>query len=194
MSTGTNQERIEQNNALLTTNNESLTALKTIVESLPVNMDTSEATATAEDIAIGKTAYANNTLVEGTLNYINYLDNATMLMAEAEVVDINGELVFTLQTTHIDNKSNEEGDESIPLDKGIIGVGILQVALCKPANEVAAAIGLTADKIKAGETILGITGTYEGEASVEQVTEQAEVLETQTTSLEELEEIIDSKL
>ena len=33
---------------------------------------------------------------------------------------------------------------------------------------VAAAIGLTADKIKKGETILGITGTYEGTMSTEE--------------------------
>lgn len=32
-------------------------------------------------------------------------------------------------------------------------------------SDVAAAIGLTADKIKSGETILGITGTYTGETT-----------------------------
>lgn len=34
-----------------------------------------------------------------------------------------------------------------------------------PGSTVAAAIGLTPDKIKAGETILGITGTYTGETT-----------------------------
>lgn len=34
-----------------------------------------------------------------------------------------------------------------------------------PGSTVATAIGLTPDKIKAGETILGITGTYTGETT-----------------------------
>ena len=38
-----------------------------------------------------------------------------------------------------------------------------QIIISSQMSDVATAIGLTADKIKAGETILGITGTYTGE-------------------------------
>ncbi len=38
----------------------------------------------------------------------------------------------------------------------------IQTTVSLNKAQIAAAIGLTADKIKAGETILGIEGTYNG--------------------------------
>lgn len=40
-----------------------------------------------------------------------------------------------------------------------------------PFSDLVSVIGLTADKIKKGETILGVTGTYEGSIPAEEVTE-----------------------
>ena len=50
MSSGTNIERLNQNNEILTSNNSELTNLKTLVQSLPIAIDTSDATATSYSI------------------------------------------------------------------------------------------------------------------------------------------------
>ena len=52
------------------------------------------------------------------------------------------------------------------LGDGIVTSNQTKTVVILHYDKLAEEIGLTADKIKAGETILGITGTYAGEIDV----------------------------
>lgn len=64
MSTGTNKQRITQNNTIISDNNSDLDALKIRINNLP---DTGTTTATAEDIISGKTAISKGVRITGAL-------------------------------------------------------------------------------------------------------------------------------
>ena len=69
MSQGTNPERISQNNELLIANNQELAELKEIANALPQVLNTSDATATVNDIKNGQTAYVNGQKITGVVPY-----------------------------------------------------------------------------------------------------------------------------
>lgn len=112
-----------------------------------VGEDTADATAVADDLAMGKTAYAKGRKLIGTIPV--YSEYAYKLMTPS-VKELGPNNTVTILGT-------------MDIDKSVLLKPNASVELAVPQSSIASTAGLVANKIKYGETILGVTGTFQGD-------------------------------
>ena len=117
----------------------------TEILSIETGIDTSDATATVNDMTEGKTAYVNGEKITGTIPEITPYTGVLTLNQKGIGSDGDGTIGYL----------NSDMDKDTIVRKGT------NVAIMADNAKIADMIGLTADKIVKGNSFLGIEGTAE---------------------------------
>ena len=136
-----NKERIEN------VTNQLINATNT-VNNLPNYINTTDATALANEILINKTAYVNEVKITGTINLVN--SSNIFVVNSSNLPIING--------------SNVELSYVWNYDRTIVDNGF-RLNTYTPASNLANTLNITANNLAVGFNTLGIEGTYTSDAN-----------------------------
>ena len=137
---------INQNGTTTITPSQNYDGLSDVDVTVSGILDTSDATATAEDMAFGVTAYVNGNKITGSA--ATQTGTAQRNVTTQSDIQINVFDKFCMKYSFSSRAELYKRYSAIELQA--------------TPSLVAGAIGLTANKLKKDEVVLGITGTYEG--------------------------------